>query len=87
MQVQTLPSNSKAIQGEHCISYAYPTSPAATALGYGARGCWLIEVRGKEWAVESEADALNAVKKLGTTPSRWSRDHHENIKLLGKLNG
>ena len=71
-------------QIEHLIGYAYPTSPAAKTHGHVLNGCWLIEVQGKEWAELTYAEALAAVKKQGTVPSRWSRDHPINIKSLGQ---
>lgn len=60
---------------EHEISFAYPSSPAATRFGFGEQGCYTIKVGKDEKALTSLSLALKHAESLGSRPSRWSIDH------------
>ncbi len=66
---------------EHEIGYAFPTSDHATSLGYGASGCFTIEVAGTLTAAKTYSEAKSAVAKLGTTPGWKSWDHPSNTRF------
>ena len=68
--------------GEHKISYAYPSSPNATRLGRGKSGCYVIEVGGKAEAADSYEQAAGKAQALATAPNRWSMDHPLNASFL-----
>jgi hypothetical protein len=69
--------------GEHVISYAYPSSPRAEALGHGQSGCYVVRVAGAgAVARASYQDCLAHVEPLGTRPGRWSMDHPAHAHML-----
>lgn len=60
----------------HCISWAYPTSPAASKHGHSAHGCYIVELGGKHLAaVPTMVEAMAAVAGKGSVPDRYSQDH------------
>lgn len=66
---------------EHVIGYAYPSSTLATQLGFAKSGCFTVQVAGTLAPAKTYNDARAAVKRLGTTPGRWSWDHANNSHL------
>ena len=73
--------------GEHTIGYAYPTSHAAVRLGFSSNGCHFVETADSAVAAGSYADAKMIALNLGTTPSRWSKDHPDNARFLPRNGG
>jgi hypothetical protein len=68
--------------GEHVISYAYPSSPHAEALGQGQRGCYVVRVVGDTVAHATYCACIAHVESLGTAPGRWSMDHPAHAHTL-----
>lgn len=69
-------------EGQHRISYAYPTSPSACRHGRGADGTYVVATAAGETPVPDYAAALENIQRLGTVPNRWSMDHPENARFL-----
>ena len=67
---------------EHVIGYAYPTSIDASRCGFGATGCWTVEVAGKTIPAKTYPEALAVTAKFGSVPGRWSKDHPLNASLV-----
>ena len=67
--------------GEHEVSYAYPSSPLAIQLGYSGTGCFVFSKRGQTLPFTAKSDALVWASLSGTRPMRWSIDHPANQHL------
>jgi hypothetical protein len=69
--------------GEHVISWAYPSSPRAVALGFPGAGCYVLRVHGEDpHGYDLYATCVAVVGALGTNPGRWSMDHPAHAKYL-----
>lgn len=84
MNLERLPVSTTSTapkDGEHTISYAYPSSPRAEQLGMGRSGCHVIETANVMKGYSNLQAAVDDAKKGGTAPTRWSIDHPENSHL------
>lgn len=70
----------------HTLSYAYPTSRAASEKGMAQCGCFLLEVGGQVRSFESLAMGMQCTVARGTAPSRWSIDHPLNQSFFPNFN-
>lgn len=65
---------------EKSVSYAYPTSPMAAKLGYGAAGRWYVDGLTRDFkcvdvfgSYATKEEAFEAADKIDLPFSRWSR--------------
>lgn len=66
----------------HELTYAYPTSPAAQAMGWSSTGCYVLAANGRSRSFESLAIGMQCTVALGTSPARWSIDHPLNQHFI-----
>jgi len=81
-------STARAVVLEYEISYAYPSSLTAAAVGRSKEGAYVLTDSGALLrGFDSFAQALvyaELLKSDGFTPSRWSLDHPKNAHLLSE---